>query len=124
MIAWAPSLVLGRVQPAFQTVHARGIQPVQRAYPPSTARPLWMLAEGAAAVEAAAAAADAELIEEQALDGVVCARGVCVVADNPGAAEVCYLDEDDNKVKSATKVGARPPLLGPSAGCRPCLRTA
>ena len=99
MIAWAPSLVLGRVQPAFQTVHARGIQPVQRAYPPSTARPLWMLAEGAAAVEAAAAAADAELIEEQALDGVVCARGVCVVADNPGAAEVCYLDEDDNKVK-------------------------
>ena len=38
-----------------------------------------------------------ELIDEEIIDGVVCARGVCVVADDE-APEVCIINEDSNEL--------------------------
>lgn len=91
----------GFVQPALRpAVFRRPLSPLSGT---DFSRPLWMLAE----VTSVESVEDVLLAdgEEIGPDGVICARGVCVVADSD-APEICFLDDEDGLVKCETNPDA------------------
>ena len=98
MAVWVLLSGSGYVHPALRSAVFQ--RPPLSTLSGAVSRPLWMLA-------AETKAADVTLAdgEEIGPDGVICARGVCVIAE-PKSPEMCFLDEDDGQVKCETNPDA------------------